>query len=116
MQDLEHFANAKCCQLLFLFARCPERVPVLATTLERCCLVDGMRLRDFDGYENASAFFWRTAVMNRMLHAPDELPDWLDDPWMSRLVRAPTLRDAKRHVATHRRRTEGDTRHPQRGG
>ena len=79
MQELERYAHTKCCQLLFLFARCPERVPMLATTLERRYRVEGVSLRDFDGYENVSAFFWRTAVMNRMLHAPDELPDWLGD-------------------------------------
>ena len=107
MQELEHYANAKCCQLLFLFARCPAHVPVLATMLERRHLVDGVRLRDFDGYENASAFFWRTAVMNRMLHAPEELPRWLEEPWMMPHLRGATLRDAKRHVAIYAKRTGG---------
>ncbi len=99
LQDLEHYAYAKCCQLLYLFASCPERVPVLATAIERRLLVDGVRLRGFDGYDNASAFFWRTAVTNRMLHAPDELPRWLDEPWMSCRVRGATWREAKRQVA-----------------
>ena len=103
LQDLEHYANAKCCQLLYLFASCPERVPVLAATLERHQLVDGVRLRGFDGYDNAADFFWRTAVTNRMLHAPAELPRWLDDAWMGRHVRGATLREARRHVAAYQK-------------
>ena len=67
--------------------------------------MDGVRLRDFDGNENASAFFWRTAVMNRMLHAPEELLRWLEEPWMVPLVRGATLREAKRHVAAYAKRT-----------
>ncbi len=103
MQDLEHYACAKCCQLLYLFASCPWRVPVLASVIGRRQLVDGVRLRGFDGYDNASAFFWRTAVTNRMLHAPDELPCWLEDPWMARRVRGATLREAKRQVTAYRK-------------
>ncbi len=106
LQELEHYANAKCCQLLYLFARCPDRVPVLATMIEHHRLVDGVRRRGFDGYDNASAFFWRTAVTNRMLSAPADVPRWLDDPWMVRLVRGATLREAKRHVDAYRKRAE----------
>ncbi len=103
LQDLEHYAYAKCCQLLYLFASCPWHVPVLADVIERRQLVDGVRLRGFDGYDNASAFFWRTAVTNRMLHAPNELPRWLDDPWMARRVCGATLREAKRQVAAYQK-------------
>ena len=103
LQDLEHYATARCCQLLYLFASCPERVPVLAAVIEHRQLVDGVRLRGFDGYDNASAFFWRTAVTNRMLHAPDELPRWLNDPWMARRVRGATLREARRQLAAYQK-------------
>ncbi len=110
LQDLEHYSYAKGCQLLYLFAHCPERVPVLTTMLAQRWLVDGVRLGSYDGYDNTGAFFWRTVVMNRLLHAPDEVSSWIDAPWIERLVRGPTLRDAKRHVAAYRKQTRSRRR------
>ena len=74
---------------------------MLATMLAQRWLVDGIRLGSYDGYDNTGAFFWRTAVMNRLLNAPGEVSAWIDDPLIERLVRGPTLREAKRHVAAY---------------
>jgi hypothetical protein len=102
LQDLEHYACAKGCQLLFFFAHVPEHVPVLATMLAHRWMVDGERSGGFDAYDNSGDVFWRTAVTNRMLHAPEEVQAWFDDPVFAH-VRGATKRETARQVAAHRK-------------
>lgn len=99
LQDLDRYAFGRGCQLVFLLIHEPERVPVLHTMIERRWLVSGVGSGGYDGYWNAGHALFQAAVMNRMLHAPDELPFWLETPWVQHCVRGPTLHEAARHAA-----------------
>jgi len=81
LQGLEHFTLAHSCQLLFFLIHHPEDDEVLTTMIEKEWLPTGRS--SFDAYENASKFYYRTAVLNRMLHAPERLGFWLLTDWVS---------------------------------
>jgi len=71
---LEHFAYAHCCQLLFFLIHHPQDDDVLATMIETGWRPYGIG-RD-DAYSNAAAFYYRAAIFNRALHAPEQVPAW----------------------------------------
>lgn len=82
LEGLEHFSRARCCQLLFFLIHHPEDDPVLATMIEMEWLPTGVGVGAFDAYGNTRAFYYRTVVLNRMLHAPGQLEFWLNSPWL----------------------------------
>jgi hypothetical protein len=83
LQGLEHFSLARCCQLLFFFIHHPEDDEVLATMIEKEWLPAGVGTGAYDAYSNACSFYYRAAVLNRMLHAPERLEFWLQSDWMN---------------------------------
>lgn len=104
LDDLQQYIRAKGCRLVFLFIHTPERLPVLAAMIARRWLVHGVGSGGYDGYGNTGHFLYQAAAMNRLLHAPDELPFWLETPWIETYVRGPALREIQRHVAAWRKR------------
>jgi hypothetical protein len=83
LQGLEHFSRARCCQLLFFFIHHPEDEEVLATMIEKEWLPNGVGTGAYDAYSNARSFYYRAAVLNRMLHAPERLDFWLQSEWVN---------------------------------
>jgi hypothetical protein len=92
LQGLEHFARARCCQLLYFFVRHPEDEPVLAQAIAREWLPSGIGTGAFDAYSAATSFYHRAAVLNRMLHAPDRLEPWLKLDGRPNAIERETLR------------------------
>jgi hypothetical protein len=87
LQGLEHFSGARCCRLLTFLIHHPEDDWVLATMIERGWLPQ--RFGRDDAYSNALSFYYRTVLFNRMLHAPEQLENWLAPGWPgSRMTRS----------------------------
>ncbi|WP_375465485.1 hypothetical protein, partial [uncultured Methylobacterium sp.] len=104
LEDLERYALARGCRLVFFLIHRPERMPMLATMLEKRWLVGGVGLGGYDEILNTGHALFQAAAMNRLLHAPEDLAFWLETPWIARYVDAPTRRTVGRHVAAYRKR------------
>jgi len=94
LQDLEHFTLGHGCQLLYFLTHHPEDDEVLATMIEKEWLPDGVST--IDAYDNARSFYYRVAVFNRMLHAPDRLDFWLTSEWVNFYCDRAKDREARR--------------------
>jgi hypothetical protein len=106
LDGLRHYATAKGARLAFFLIDTPERLPVLQTMLARGWLVKGVGLGGYDGYENTGHFLYQAAVMNRLRQAPEDLPFWLETPWIEHYVRGPTMRDVRKAVAAYSKRKQ----------
>src|SRR5262245_58987708 len=98
LEGLEHFARARCCQLLFFLIHHPEDDEVLATMIEKEWLPSALALAAYDAYRNADTFYYRTAVLNRMLHAPERLDFWLKSDLVSKRQDGRKDRETRRLV------------------
>jgi hypothetical protein len=50
----------------------------LATMIEKEWSLNGTR----DAYTNARSSYYRTAMLNRLIHAPERLDFWLQSEWV----------------------------------
>jgi hypothetical protein len=98
LQGLEHFSRAHCCQLLYFLIHHPEDDEVLATMIEKEWLPDGVGAGMFDAYDNARKFYYRTVVLNRMLHAPEQLNFWLQSDLVTEYCKGSKDRETRRLV------------------
>jgi len=97
LEGLEHFSRARGCQLLYFLIHHPEDDEVLATMIEKEWLPrgdSGFR----DAYGNANTFYYRTAMLNRMLHAPERLDFWLTSPLVTEYQKGRKDGEARRLV------------------
>jgi hypothetical protein len=99
LAGLEHYRLARCCNLLFFLVHHPEDDPVFSEMLARFWLPNGVSTGGFDAYGNGLPFYYRAAVLNRALHAPEELPAWLESDWMAFYCGSGKDRDTRRMVA-----------------
>ncbi|WP_412066648.1 hypothetical protein [Rhizobium sp. SYY.PMSO] len=104
LEGLEHFSRARCSQLLFFLIHHPEDDDVLATMIEQEWLPSGVGTGGYDAYENARAFYYRAAILNRMLHAPDRLDFWLSMPWVLYYSKMAKDRETRQLVERWRKR------------
>jgi hypothetical protein len=98
LQDLEHFSRGRCCQLLFFLIHHPEDDEVLATMIEKEWLPMQVGDGAYDAYGNARSFYYRPAVLNRMLHAPERLDFWLHAEWINKYCDSAKDRETRRLV------------------
>ena len=107
MQGLEHFRRARGGQFLFFLIHHPEDDDILATMLEKEWLPksvsDGMRTE----YGNARPFYYRTSVLNRMLHASERLEFWLKSDWITYYCHDRKDRETLRLVERWRKANQG---------
>jgi hypothetical protein len=57
----------------------------------------------YDAYGNARSFYYRAAMFNRMLHAPERLDFWLHSEWVSKLCDGAKDRESRRLVERWRK-------------
>jgi len=107
LQDLEHFSLAGGCQLLYFLIHHPEDDGVLATMIEKEWLPYGDSSGAYDAYRNTQAFYYRSAVFNRMLHAPERLDFWLNTEWVNFYCDRGKDRETRRFVEQWRKRNSG---------
>ena len=103
LQDLEHFSRGRCCQLLFFLIHHPEDDEVLATMIEKEWLPMQVGDGAYDAYGNARSFYYRAAVLNRMLHAPERLDFWLHAEWINKYYDSAKDRETRRLVGQWRK-------------
>jgi len=96
LEGLEHFTRARCCQLLYFLIHHPEDDEVLATMIEKEWLPD--QHEHYDHYYKTRKFYYRTVVLNRMLHAPERLDFWLQTDWVLDCCKRSMDRDTLRLV------------------
>jgi hypothetical protein len=96
LQDLEHFSLAGGCQLLYFLIHHPEDDEVLATMIEKEWLPTGVGGGAYDAYDNAKHFYYRVALFNRMLHAPERLDFWLRSEWLNKYCHMAKDRETRR--------------------
>lgn len=78
---------------------------VLATMIEKEWLPDGVGTGGYEAYRNVQTFYYRAAVLNRLLHAPERLDFWLTTDWVvKRCDRPKTKRRAAWSRSCARRR------------
>jgi hypothetical protein len=57
----------------------------------------------YDAYGNARSFYYRSAVFNRMLHAPERLDFWLHSEWVNKYCDSAKDRETRRLVEQWRK-------------
>jgi hypothetical protein len=103
LQDLEHFSRGRCCQLLFFLIHHPEDDEVLTTMIEKEWLPMHVGDGAYDAYGNARSFYYRAAVLNRMLHAPERFDFWLHAEWVNKYCDGAKDRETRRLVEQWRK-------------
>jgi hypothetical protein len=110
LQDLEHFSLGGGCQLLYFLIHHPEDDAVLVAMIENEWLPMGVGGGAYDAYENAKHFYYRVAVFNRMLHAPDRLDFWLHAEWLNNYCHMAKDRETRRLAEQWLRRNPSRSR------
>ena len=57
----------------------------------------------YDAYGNARSFYYRAAVLNRMLHAPERLDFWIHAEWVNKYCDGAKDRETRRLVGQWRK-------------
>jgi hypothetical protein len=96
LQDLEHFSLGGGCQLLYFLIHHSEDDAVLAAMIENKWLPLGVGGGAYDAYDNTKHFYYRVAVFNRMLHAPERLDFWLQAEWLNKYCHIAKDRETRR--------------------
>jgi hypothetical protein len=76
---------------------------VLTTTIEKEWLPMHVGDGAYDAYGNARSFYYRAAVLNRMLHAPERFDFWLHAEWVNKYCDGAKDRETRRVVEQWRK-------------